>query len=237
MTSTNNLISSFLLILATVVVYQCFAWVQRRSKQIWLNPMLLSIMVIIPFLLMFDMPFSQFYQATAPLNMLLEPAVVALGFPLYLQLNQIRKQWQVIFSLLILGAILVISISFIFTMLLINTPEIAVSLSLKSITTPVGIALTQELGGDTSVTAFAIILAGLFGALLGPAWLKLIKVNSPKAQGLAIGAASHALGTAIISKTSYEHGAYSSLALIISAVVTAIISPTLIGQLQRFFMP
>ena len=83
-------------------------------------------------------------------------------------------------------------------------------------------------------TAFAIILAGLFGALLGPSWLSFINVNSPKAQGLAIGAASHALGTATISKVSYEHAAYSSLALIISAVITAIFSPLIINTLVHF---
>ncbi|WDE00431.1 LrgB family protein [Thalassomonas actiniarum] len=233
--STADIFTSVLLILATITLYQGFAWLQRRSRQVWLNPMLLSILVIIPCLLLTEMPFQQFYRATEPLNMLLEPAVVALGFPLYQQLSQIARQWKVIFSLLILGALLVISISFCLTMLLLNYPQIAVSLSLKSITTPIGLALTSELQGDTSVTAFAIILAGLFGALLGPAWLKAINVHSPKAQGLAIGAASHALGTATISKTSYEHGAYGSLALIISAIVTALISPGLIGYLQVFF--
>ena len=95
---------------------------------------------------------------------------------------------------------------------------------MKSVTTPIGIALTEQLNGNNSITAFAIILAGLFGALLGPPWLSFINVTSPKAQGLAIGAASHALGTATISRVSYEHAAYSSLALIISAVVTAIFS-------------
>ncbi|WDE04041.1 LrgB family protein [Thalassomonas viridans] len=233
--SVPALFSSAMLILATLALYQGFAWLQRRSGQIWLNPMLLSILVIIPCLLASDMPFEQFYRATEPLNMLLEPAIVALGFPLYQQLGQIRKQWQVIFSLLLLGALLVISISFCLTMLLLHYPQIAVSLSLKSITTPIGLALTLQLAGDTSVTAFAIILAGLFGALLGPPWLTMLKVHSAKAQGLAIGAASHALGTATISKTSYEHGAYGSLALIISAVITALISPTLITWLQLFF--
>jgi putative effector of murein hydrolase len=102
---------------------------------------------------------------------------------------------------------------------------------LKSVTTPIGIALTEQLNGNNSITAFAIILAGLFGALLGPPWLSFINVTSPKAQGLAIGAASHALGTATISRVSYEHAAYSSLALIFSAVVTAIFSPMIINTL------
>jgi len=129
---------------------------------------------------------------------------------------------------------IVILLSFAMTVFLIAIPEIAVSLSLKSVTTPIGIALTEQLKGDTSITAFAIILAGLFGGLLGPSWLHFIGVDSPKAQSLAIGAASHALGTASVSKISHQHAAYSSLALILSAVLTAILSPSLIIMLTNF---
>jgi len=196
--------------------------------------MLLSILTLIPFLLFFNIPFDQYYHATSALNQLLEPAVVALGFPLYQHIQTIKKQWRHIFVLLLVGAFVAISISFIITILAINQYDIAVSLSLKSVTTPIGIALTEQLNGNNSITAFAIILAGLFGALLGPSWLSLINVNSPKAQGLAIGAASHALGTATISKVSYEHAAYSSLALIISAVFTAVFSPMIIKIIVNF---
>eukprot|EP00487_Bulimina_marginata_P001614 TRINITY_DN136_c0_g1_i7.p2 TRINITY_DN136_c0_g1~~TRINITY_DN136_c0_g1_i7.p2 ORF type:complete len:119 (+),score=16.30 TRINITY_DN136_c0_g1_i7:1264-1620(+) len=116
-------------------------------------------------------------------------------------------------------------------MILIKAPEIAVALSLKSVTTPIGITLTDQLSGDSSITAFAIMVAGLFGGLLGPAWLKVIGVKSPKAQGLAIGSASHVIGTAIMVRVSAEHGAYSSVALILSALLTALISPWLIPLL------
>jgi predicted murein hydrolase (TIGR00659 family) len=232
---SNNFISETSLmlffILLTLVVYQAFVHLQKLCKKAWLNPMLLSIITLIPFLVFFNIPFEQYYQATTPLNSLLEPAVVALGFPLYQHIKTIKKQWRQIVILLFVGAVITIAISFCVTIFAINQYEIAVSLSLKSVTTPIGIALTEQLNGNNSITAFAIILAGLFGALLGPPWLSFINVTSPKAQGLAIGAASHALGTATISRVSYEHAAYSSLALIISAVVTAIFSPMIINTL------
>jgi len=234
MISSNIMIDlsfALLFILLTVVIYQVFTVIQKNFKKPWLNPMLLSILTLIPILLFFNVPFEQYYQATLPLHKLLEPAVVALGYPLYQHLQTIKKQWRSIMVLLLLGAFIAIILSFILTKFVINQHEIAVSLSLKSVTTPIGIALTEKLNGNNSITAFAIILAGLFGALLGPSWLSFIKVNSPKAQGLAIGAASHALGTATISKISYEHAAYGSLALIISAVITAIFSPLLINTL------
>jgi predicted murein hydrolase (TIGR00659 family) len=231
----DNIAFSLLLISLTLAVYQCFVFIQKKSQKVWLNPMLLSIFSIIPLILFFDIPFQQYYQATIPLGKLLEPAVVALGFPLYQHLHTIKKHWRHITILLSLGAFITIAISFIITMLAIGQYEISVSLSLKSVTTPIGIALTEQLKGNSSITAFAIILAGLFGALLGPGWLKLIKVTSPKAQGLAIGAASHALGTATISKLSYEHAAYSSLALVLSSVITAISSPFIIQILANQF--
>ncbi|NQY35170.1 MAG: LrgB family protein [Alteromonadaceae bacterium] len=136
----------------------------------------------------------------------------------------------------IIAIIITVCVSFILTIVFVAAPEIAVSLSLKSVTTPIAIALTEQLNGNNSITAFAIILAGLFGALLGPPWLSFIGVHCAKAQGLAIGAASHALGTATVSKISYLHGAYASLALIVSAVITAIISPIIITQLSLLFL-
>ena len=228
----SEIFISVILIIFTITVYQLFAYVQKRLQAIWFNPMVLAIAVIIPTLLYFNIHFEQYYQATMPLHFLLEPAVVALGFPLYQHLHSIKKHWQTIIKLLSLAALLALSTSYIATMILIKIPEIAVSLSLKSVTTPIGIALTEELNGNSSITAFSIILAGLFGALLGPTWLNFIGVTSAKAQGLAIGAGSHALGTATISKISYEHGAYGSLGLIVSAVLTALISPILIPYLK-----
>ena len=134
------------------------------------------------------------------LNALLEPAVVILGFPLYQHLETITKQWKSILLILSIGALIAIISSFIITMLIIGDYTIAVALSLKSITTPIAIAIAGQLDGNTAITAFAVMLAGIFGALIGPRWLTYIKVRSPKAQGLAIGAASHAIGTATVSK-------------------------------------
>lgn len=227
----NYWLDSIFWLLATIFIYQFFAIIQQRSQLIWLNPMLLSIMTIIPLLLINNLSFDYYFQSTQWLNSLLEPAVVALGFPLYQHLHNIKNQWRNIFLLLLLAMSIVISISFLLTIWLITSPEIAISLSLKSVTTPIGIALTEQFNGNSAITAFAIILAGLFGGLLGPSWLNFINVRSSSAQGMAIGAASHALGTAIVSKHSYEHGAYSSMALIICAVFTAIISPFLLPLL------
>ena len=232
----SDLFFSLVFIAFTIVTYQLFAYIQKKLTVIWFNPMVLAIAVIIPTLLSINISFDQYYQSTFPLHFLLEPAVVALGFPLYQHLHSIKKHWQTIVKLLSLAALLALSTSYVLTMVFIQLPEIAVSLSLKSVTTPIGIALTEKLNGNSSITAFSIIIAGLLGAMLGPTWLNFIGVKSAKAQGLAIGAGSHALGTATISKISYEHGAYGSLGLIVSAVLTALLSPALIPYLKTLML-
>lgn len=227
--------ASIVITLVTITTYQLAAACQQKWQSIWLNPMLISICVLVPLLLSLDINYQEYSQTTQILNLMLEPAIVALGFPLYQQLGQIRFHWREMTSILVFGIVIVISVSFIMTMLLIKAPEIAIALSLKSVTTPIGVTLTEQLFGDSSITAFAILITGLFGALLGPQWLSFIGVNSAKAQGLAIGSASHVIGTAVLVRKSAEHGAYSSVALIFSAVLTALISPWLIPLLQQFF--
>ena len=227
-----NFMLVFLLIL-TIATYSIVAVLQRKYNLIWLNPMLITISVIAPFLLYQDIPYDIYQQSTQGLSFLIEPAVVALGSPLFKQLQQIKKHWRPIVLIMASGVFTVIVLSLMMTMMLLHSPEIAISLSLKSVTNPIGIALTEQLQGNSSITAVAIIVAGLFGALLGPAWLNLINVRSAAAQGFAIGASSHVIGTASMAKLGHIHAAYSSIALIISALLTALISPWFIPVLLK----
>jgi len=231
-----TLADSLMLTLLTIVLYQSMAWVQQKWQLIWLNPLLLSIVMLIPFLLLSHIPYESYRQSTQTLNALLEPATVALGYPLYLQLRNIKRNWQQLIAILALGVIIVITLSFSLTILLIHQKEIAIALSLKSVTTPVGIILTEQLQGDSSITPFAIMIAGFSGALLGPSWLRFINVRSNIAIGLSVGAASHVIGSIILSKNNVHQGAYSSVALIISAVLTAFIIPILIPLLSMIFI-
>lgn len=229
------ILASISFTLLSVTIYQVASFLQQRYQSIWLNPMLVTITLLLPLLLLFDISFQEYSDSTHILSLMLEPAIVALGFPLYQQIKQVRFHWREITLILSLGIIIVITVSFIMTILLIKVPEVAIALSLKSVTTPIGITLTDQLSGDSSITAFAILIAGLFGGLFGPSWLNFIGVRSSKAQGLAIGSASHVIGTAVLVRISSVHGAYSSVALIFSALLTAIISPILIPLLSRLF--
>jgi len=229
----SPILASIAIILTTIAIYQISASLQQKWQSIWLNPMLITISLLVPTLVISDINYDTYSDLTYALNLMLEPAIVALGYPLYQQLKQIRFHWREIVATLVIGIITVICVSFIMATILIKAPEIAIALSLKSVTTPIGITLTEQLSGDSSITTFAILLAGLFGGLLGPSWLNFIGVYSAKAQGLAVGSASHAIGTAIMVRVSAEHGAYSSLSLILSALLTALISPWFIPILQQ----
>jgi putative effector of murein hydrolase len=195
LTNLSNYVSeywfaSISLTLLTVVIYQGAASLQQKWQFIWLNPMLITITLLVPFILITDISYQHYTESIQILSLMLEPAIVALGYPLYLQFKQIKFHYKQILSILALGVIIVITISIVLSMLLISAPKIAIALSLKSVTTPIGITLTDQLLGDSSITAFSIMIAGLFGALLGPKWLAYIGVTSAKAQGLAIGTSS-----------------------------------------------
>jgi len=215
----------------TIVVYQLCAFVQRKTKQLWLNPMLLTMLVLIPLLMFNQVSFNEYYQHAQIFSGLLEPAIVALGYPLYQQLHVIKTQFKMITATLVISISVMIVVNVLLAMWIINQPGIAVSLALKSVTTPIGLVLTEQFDGVAALTAVGIIIAGLVGGVFGPKLLTVCGVSCYKSQGLAIGCASHALGTASISSLSFDHGAYSSLALIMSALITALVTPVLIPLL------
>lgn len=231
----KSFIYALIFCVLTIGFYAISSRLQQRYQLIWLNPMLVTILLIVPLLLLTNISYGQYYQATETLSLLTEPAIVALGLPLYQQLKQIKNQWQQIIALLVLGVVIVICVSFTLTMLWVNQETLAIALSLKSVTTPIGIALTKQFAADSSITAFAIIIAGLAGGLVGQSWLKLFGVHSAQAQGLAIGAASHVIGTAMLAKTSPKHTAFSSVALIFSALLTALVTPLLLPLLIALY--
>jgi putative effector of murein hydrolase len=195
--SNSPILASIVITLITIATYQFAAACQQKWQYIWLNPMLFTISILVPLLLLTEVNYQEYSDKTQILNLLLEPAIVALGFPLYQQFKQIRFYWREMTAILVLAITVVIIVSFILAMWLIKAPEIAVALSLKSVTTPIGITLTEQLFGDSSITAFAILIAGLFGALLGPQWLSFIGVNSAKAQLLVV------LAMSLVQRYSY----------------------------------
>lgn len=200
-------------------------WIYKRSKITLLQPLLISMLIIIPFLKITGIEFQTFYQQTKLLNFMLGPSVVALGYVLYEQIEHIRGN-----VLSILTAVLVGSFVGIFSVLLIAKlfgadHLLMASLAPKSVTTPIAISLAEKHGGVPALAAAFVVICGLFGGLIGPWLLRRLGIKSKIAQGLAMGSASHALGTVRALEMGALEGAISGLAIGIMGIMTALLIP------------
>ncbi|MBK0002077.1 CidB/LrgB family autolysis modulator [Erwinia sp. S43] len=209
----------------TVVVFLAARQLAARVKISIVNPLLIAMAVIIPLLLLLQIPYTRYFQGSAILNSLLQPAVVALALPLYEQMHQIRARWKSIISVCFIGSITAMISGTAIALWLGATPEIAATLLPKSVTTPIAMAVSGSLGGIPAISAICVLMAGVLGAVFGHMLLNLLRVRAASARGLAIGNASHAIGTARAVEMDAQEGAFSSLALVLCAIITSLLAP------------
>jgi len=211
----------------TLLVFFGARRLAAKVKISLLNPLLISMAVIIPLLLLMQMPYARYFQGSAILNQLLQPAVVALALPLYEQMHQIRARWKSIIGVCFIGSMTAMISGTAIALWMGATPQIAATIMPKSVTTPIAMAISATLGGIPAISAICVLIAGVLGAVFGHMLLNLLKIRSKASRGLAIGNASHALGTARCSELDYQEGAYSSLALVICGIITSLLAPLL----------
>ncbi|MEZ7171736.1 LrgB family protein [Sporosarcina sp. OR05] len=214
-----------LMILLTISSYFLMTKLYSRFHYSFLLPVLTSTILIIVILVAFQIPYESYMQGGQWINSLLGPAVVALAYPLYKQRRFLRKHAVVIFfSVSFAGAIGMLSVA-----ILARVTNLSHTLSLsilpKSVTTPVAIAITDGIGGNASMAVVAVMIAGIFGSILAPLLLKWAKVHSPVGRGIALGSASHALGTA--KAVEYGELAFSmgSVSMSLNALLSSILAP------------
>jgi predicted murein hydrolase (TIGR00659 family) len=211
----------------TLAVFFAARKLAARFKLALLNPLLIAMVVIIPFLLLTGISYDRYFQGSKILNDLLQPAVVALAFPLYEQLHQIRARWKSIITICFIGSLVAMISGTLIALLMGATPEIAASILPKSVTTPIAMAVGGSIGGIPAISAVCVIFVGVLGAVFGHTLLNLMDIKTKSARGLAMGTASHALGTARSAELDYQEGAFSSLALVICGIITSLIAPFL----------
>lgn len=219
----------------TLAVYFAARWLARKLNMPLLNPLLVSMAVIIPLLLFTGIPYERYFQGSKILNDLLQPAVVALAFPLYEQLHQIRARWKSIIAVCFIGSLTAMISGGAIALWLGATPEIAASILPKSVTTPIAMAVADSLGGIPAISAVCVIFVGILGAVFGHTLFNLLKITTHSARGLAMGTASHALGTARCAEMDYQEGAFGSLALVICGIITSLLAPFLFPVLLHLF--
>ncbi|MGF1686873.1 CidB/LrgB family autolysis modulator [Photobacterium japonica] len=222
-------------LLATLVVFYGARYLTKFIKHPIVNPLLICLLVLIPLLMWLNVPYETYFEQNKWINALLEPAVVALAFPLYEQLGQIRQKWKVILTTCFIGSILSMVTGAGIALMMGADAQLTASILPKSVTTPIAMAVSEQIGGVPSVAAIMVILAGLFGAVFGYPLFKLIGVHAPIAKGLTMGTVSHALGTAKAAEENHQEGAFSSLALVICGVMTSILAPLVFPLIMKLF--
>ena len=217
-------ISLFPLVL-TLGCYQFGLWCQKKWKNPLLNPILIAVVLIIPFLLLTGYPNETYQAGCSGLSWLLTPATVCLALPLYEQLKVLKKSLPAILAGIFAGT--VTSLVFVFGMCRLFAVNNAVTVSLlpKSITTAMGMVLSEQNGGLGALSAAAIIVTGILGSLFGSMLCKLFKFKDPIAQGVAFGTATHVVGTSRAAELGSLQGAVSSLSLAIAGILTAVLFP------------
>lgn len=223
--------NKYFLIFLSFFLFMGAKMLQNKTRWVVLNPILVTIAMLIVFLSVTGVPYDTYEEAGMMIDFWLKPAVVALGVPLYLQLEQIKKQLLPIVLSQLAGCVVGIVSVVLFAKWLGATPDIIVSLAPKSVTTPIAMEVTRGLNGIPSLTAAVVVFVGLLGAVLGFRVLSVGRVKSPIAQGLSMGTASHAVGTSAAMDRGSKYGAYASLGLTLNGIFTAIITPYLLPLL------
>ncbi|MCF0224761.1 MAG: LrgB family protein [Fibrobacter sp.] len=216
-------------IFLTLVAFEIGVCISKKFKYSILNPLLIGNILIVGFLLISGIQLESYNVGAKYFSFLLSPATVVLAVPLYKQLVNLKKFWFPILSGIFFGSIVSMTLVIICSKLLGLSKVLLLSLLPKSITIPMGSVVSEQIGGIPSVTIIAIVVTGITGAVLAPFVCKICHIKHKVAQGIAIGTASHALGTTRAMELGETQGAMSSLAIGIAGIFTAIVAPWIIS--------
>ncbi|MBR2761987.1 MAG: LrgB family protein [Solobacterium sp.] len=211
-------------VVISLLAYYAGVFLRKKTGKSFVNPLLISIILVIAFLLLFRVDYASYQASAKYLSWFLTPATVSLAIPLYLQLERLKKNIRAILvsilagSVASMGSVLALSVIFGFT----HTQY--VTFLPKSITTAIGMGVAEEMGGITAITVAVIIVTGIFGNIIGEALCKTLKITDPVAVGLALGTSAHAIGTAKAMELGETEGAMSSLAIVTAGIITVLLA-------------
>ncbi len=210
----------------TLVAYQVGIWVYRRAAGSPLcNPVLIAVLLVVGVLLSAGVPYAAYFEGAQFVHFLLGPATVALAIPLYRQFETVRHSARALLISLGAGSLTAVLSAVLIARALGGSRDAIVALAPKSVTAPVAMGIAEQLGGLPSLTAVVVIATGILGAMLGPLVLDWVGVKLPAARGLALGTASHGIGTARALQVDQVAGAFAGLAMGLNALATALVLP------------
>ncbi|ROS01970.1 putative murein hydrolase (TIGR00659 family) [Sinobacterium caligoides] len=197
----------------------------RAGKLLFLHPMLVSVALVALVISLLDIPYRQYFTANTLLYYMLGPATVALALPLYLQFRHIRSLWWRLAIVIVLGASVAAGFAVAIAWFLGGSLETLISLAPKSVTTPIAMGLADELGGVVQLAAGAVIVTGIAGIVTAPLVFRLFGIDDDRIKGVIYGLSAHGVGTARAFELSQTAGAFSSLALGLTGLFTALVLP------------
>ena len=224
--------SLFFGVMISFVTYEAGVFVRKKSGLALFNPLLFSIVVLILILVVFNIDYDTYNEGAKYLSYLLTPATVCLAVPLYEQFELLKRNVRAILAGILSGALTSAVCVLVLSLLLGLSHREYVTLLPKSITTAIGMGVSQELGGIVTITVAVIIITGVFGNIVAETVCKIFKIEEPVARGIAIGSSAHAVGTAKAMELGEVEGAMSSLSIAVSGLLTVFIA----SVFARFFV-
>ena len=226
----NAIINSPLFgILLSLVAFEIAVTISKKFKYSFLNPLLIANILIVGFLLTTGISLESYNVGGDYISVMLSPATVVLAVPLYRQISKLKQFWKPILAGIFAGSLTSLACVIVISKLIGLSETLMLSLLPKSITIPMGSVVSAQIGGIPPVTIIAITITGITGAVAAPAVCRFCRIKNKVAQGIAIGTASHALGTTRAMEMGEVQGAMSSLSIGVAGLFTAIVAPIIIS--------
>ena len=196
--------------------------IKRKFRLAICNPLLISIALTIAVLVLTGVDYGTYNESAKYLSYFLTPATVCLAVPLYQQLEQLKSNWKAIVGGILSGVLTSLVTMLVLAKLFGLGHAEYVTLLPKSITTAIGMGVSEELGGYVTITVAVIVITGVFGNMIAEAVCRLFRIREPIARGIAIGSAAHAIGTARAMEMGEIEGAMSSLSIAVAGLLTVV---------------
>ena len=212
----------------SLAAYLIGCWLKKKVGWAILNPLLVAVVIVIAVLQFLHVDYASYNNSAKYISYLLTPATVCLAIPMYKQLQLLKKNFAAVVISILTGTVCSVFGIFIMAKLFGLSKEHIASLLPKSITTAIGMGVSEEAGGIVTLTVVAIIITGILGNMLAETVFKIFRIQHPIARGLALGTSAHAVGTAKALELGEIEGAMSSLSIVVAGILTVILVPIVI---------
>ncbi|KAB7673067.1 LrgB family protein [Bacillus sp. B1-b2] len=220
--------------LLTYFLYRLAKTCYKRWTFPLLHPLLLTPILLILFIQLIHIPATTYMDSAKPLTHLLGPATIAFAVPIYKNLAVLKKYFSIIIISVTIGSIIAVLSSYLLSVLIKLNEDFIISILPRSITTPIAVVVSEEIGGLPTLTTIFVIITGIVGGIIGPYVIKWFSLTSPISKGLALGMGAHGVGTSKAMEFGEQEATFSTLAMIIAAWITLIWGSSLIPFIVQF---